>query len=986
MRFAWLLLLGLGFAPSALAAPCGDVNRSGGVNAADVSALRQAMIGSGASLAAPGNCNLRGPAYPRDLDANGLPDECTLVDLVVLRRGLASLAPGLQTVCAGDDFAPALGASALTLPLGASVNVRVALYRHVSLPGNVTVSLAPPLPQGIAAGTLVFGPDSGDGFLSLQAEPGVPLGGPIQVQVSATNGAITRSVPLALTVAAAAASSQSLIEAALVAGTLDYGTSLLYRGWALVGDPRLPAAYVGSGSVDEDPSLFHEIEIATVSPALRAQLDTLMRRPTETGSIYRPTLVPPPPGPPAVLPPPAPPSDPPCYGFSGFHVSSRHATLPVTAHAYCRSAYDGPAVNQALSDTLGAIATSWSAMTQLMGDPRADLTSADLADPALVEQRGGGPEIDVYVVDNGDAEREGRTVSFGTALAYARSSPPDTGNGSSGYLVVRRDRLANGGFRSDLVHEFFHVLQFRHNRRIFNLCEPVGSRTLCRQLWFTEASATWAERRFVPETAAAEVHNKRFPMVQSCTPSGGGHLEVYSRFQCNDASLNASVGSGSPLENHMYAAYVWPSFMEQQAGQGAIATAWQGLAGVGANDYGTAMAAIGAPVPFAANFRRFAVRNLNTLFPAEYGVGCAAAGCENPIGTRYPDLPPGDFGAVDYKLPRFDLEHDFAEPLAASAPPRSVADSIAALKAHYYHFTLDGGGTPDPEVRPRWELDFTNLTPKTSLGIDAIVRKNDDTWEWRQNLQPDADGKVSLCDVSEVYLVLSNAAIEDVPRENARRIQGTYTIAPRETPCACNHVAVVQEWNATASFNWQTSGSNADASAQAYHAGNVTFRFVQTDVGVDSVVWQGTQLAGQITIDDHSEVDFGGTEPYVLDDYYLRPPDPELTGLQLAVDLQTCRYNFWVLTEAGGPMGGPRALPSGDYRTDPVASLRLAGGGLFPAWTRLLSLDDGFAMGGGTALVLVIQPPPGGNPFGVIPDGGTRANVSWSFEPIRPPP
>jgi len=583
---------------------------------------------------------------------------------------------------------------------------------------------------------------------------------------------------------------------------------------------------------------------------------------------------------------------------------------------------------------------------------------------------------------------------FGNAAAYARASPPFSGHTSSGYLIVQRARLRSAGFRSDLVHELFHVLQFRHNYEIFDLCEtlPAETRPRCRAFWFTEASATWAERHFVPESAGAEVH-KRFPMA-GCTPTAGLHLAQYSRFQCNDESLNASVGQGSALFPHLYAAYVWPSFMEQEVGPSAIGAAWQALASVGANDYGSAMAAVGAPLPFAANFRRFAVRNLNTLFPAEFGAACELAGCENPIGTRWVDLPPGDFAAVDSKMPRLELEFDFPAPLAAGAPPRSVADVIPGLKAHYYHFTAGGGGEPSPgsdNAPGQWELDFSGFSPRTSLGIDAIVRKNDDTWEWRQNLQPDGDGKVSLCDVSQLYLVLSNAAIEDVPRENARRISGSFKIAPRVTPCACDHVATVAEWNAQASFVWQTTGQNDDAQASAYHAGNVTFRFVQADVSTTSVSWTGTQLGGQITIDDHSEVEFIPGDPYILDDYYLRPPDPDVTGLQLSVDLSTCRYIFAVITEAGGPIGGPRALPGGDYRTDPVSSLRLTGSNQhFAAWSRPLTLDDEFQIGGGTALVLVMQPPllPGmpGNPFGVIPDGGTNATVNWSFEPIRPPP
>ncbi len=66
---------------------CGDVDGDGIVLAADASALQAEFAGT-ASLAFPAKCEVSG---------DGL---CNLLDLVRVRRALASLGPGLEQACA----------------------------------------------------------------------------------------------------------------------------------------------------------------------------------------------------------------------------------------------------------------------------------------------------------------------------------------------------------------------------------------------------------------------------------------------------------------------------------------------------------------------------------------------------------------------------------------------------------------------------------------------------------------------------------------------------------------------------------------------------------------------------------------------------------------------------------------------------------------------------------------------------------------------
>src|SRR5581483_3957358 len=80
----------------------------------------------------------------------------------------------------------------------------------------------------------------------------------------------------------------ALIAQALAAGRIDYPTSLLLRGKALVGDEGLPPEYDGDFALAEDTALFVELSRAwgSLTDAQQAALRPYVARPTEPDSVY----------------------------------------------------------------------------------------------------------------------------------------------------------------------------------------------------------------------------------------------------------------------------------------------------------------------------------------------------------------------------------------------------------------------------------------------------------------------------------------------------------------------------------------------------------------------------------------------------------------------------------------------------------------------------------------------------------------------------
>ncbi len=83
---------------------CGDVDDDEAFDLLDIARARRALAELDPRLVAPEKCNAVGPVALGDADGDGVLDDCTGADLVVLRQVLAGIVPAVPDACA-----PALG-------------------------------------------------------------------------------------------------------------------------------------------------------------------------------------------------------------------------------------------------------------------------------------------------------------------------------------------------------------------------------------------------------------------------------------------------------------------------------------------------------------------------------------------------------------------------------------------------------------------------------------------------------------------------------------------------------------------------------------------------------------------------------------------------------------------------------------------------------------------------------------------------------------
>jgi len=477
-----------------------------------------------------------------------------------------------------------------------------------------------------------------------------------------------------------APSAQELIYAALANEEIDYGTSLLYRAYALFGDPRLPPRFQGSGSEKEDQRLFAEVQapLSPISDEVMAQLQPFVMRPDDPQSIFsivagddgpaaQPTL-----------------AELPCYRVNGWAaLASVKPGVNVKIWARCTGDYEDD-----LTTMLEIVEELWGPMTRLMGQPIADSGGAKAGD---------GPEIDIYLLPLLEPPPRPDTLPIDKDAAGSTvRAEPFVGDTSSGYIKLRRAQVGWAGFRSTVAHELFHVLQFAHNQKILYDTAEIW--------WFGEASAEWASTYFVRDEAFFEVH-PRFT----------------NDFQRSEDPLHLSVVESNPKSKLAYAAYIWPFFIEQERGPQAIGAIWRDLEQVG-GDWDAAHTAIDAQLSFGINFHRFALRNLNTaLLPGD------------PIKPRYNDL---DVLFPDRRLPKITTSRT----VRAKDGPFEVRDSLPALKAHYHFFRftadvlqveldlsqLQAAQTVDVDAvvyirKNGWQrLDITNVTQRKLCDVEKM--------------------------------------------------------------------------------------------------------------------------------------------------------------------------------------------------------------------------------------------------------------------------
>ncbi len=425
-------------------------------------------------------------------------------------------------------------------------------------------------------------------------------------------------------------------------------------------------------------------------------------------------------------------------------------------------------------------------MLEAMYKPMTDLMGAPLKDNSADGEHG---RIDVYLVHPDQVvHRFGHTVDLATLITGGAvgATTQEAYQGpagcrrcvSSGFIVALRPEDTSSSLNSTLVHEFFHVLQYAYNTTMS-----------CRRFWFDEASATWAEWWFAPATANKEVYQ----WIPDFQKEPG-------------VSLTDSAGR-SP-----YSDWLWPLFMQQQAGgPSIIADAWKAIGRAGAGSCDTLNSAISSQLPFYDNFANFAVENFDHELP---NLATKAREWPTPafpvtFDRNYPSFThsarptvPGEFPEV---LPRLEGSTSLFSATSAYPWSRTVEVNLPPLSAQYTKITLAPAGVAHGGSV---DFDFSGLSPATDLDVNLLAADdapsrsaiNDGKWERidvalsnlgddpaHANICLNADGtKRAVLDDgkpgdpvggSYFYVIIDDNGISGKP------VTGSFTVTQRDT-CA----------------------------------------------------------------------------------------------------------------------------------------------------------------------------------------------------------
>jgi hypothetical protein len=426
-------------------------------------------------------------------------------------------------------------------------------------------------------------------------------------------------------VAAQPVFAQTLIAQALADGRIDLPTSLLYRGYAMVGDPALPDAFVGDVEFGEDGSLGPEIDAlladpsVTLTPEMTAALQAFSVRPNDPASYFSTR-------------PPTPSLGAMARAQALVEDGRKCPTNSTTGKPDWRPFETANFViwscggGDAGADTTGVqrlaagtIAEQvWGAMVSDTGPPRDDNNT----DGPAPQRR-----IDVYLVDTGNAQCDPRAPAClkfpADALAYARPvGPCVTDNGppqSSGYIVApvnsvpstAPDESTPSRFRGTLAHEFFHLIEYASNLAPMGydcsgpiLKGVIPSAYKDKRTWLGEASANWAEHFYFAADDPDE-WNALFDNFQTARESLTEGDEMLTLL-----SNGLERGDTGSWTLRPYEAWLYLYFWEQQGGgKGAVINLWRGSSGVTTPQGLTDL--LDSRFAFYDNFRDFNVRNLN---------------------------------------------------------------------------------------------------------------------------------------------------------------------------------------------------------------------------------------------------------------------------------------------------------------------------------------------------------------------------------------
>ena len=508
-----------------------------------------------------------------------------------------------------------------------------------------------------------------------------------------------------------------------------------------------------------------------------------------------------------------------------------------------------PTFDQNLRSKVNTLADSlWTPMTkapsQGMGEPLGDCYTPEGQTTEICP--GGDAKIDVYLLDTNQCRaRDGSCWALtGTDAAMAVGVDPAVDNGTSGYMLLAKTRaLAGNAIKSDFAHEFFHVLQFRHN-------------AFADDHFFVEASATWAEWNYVPETAADEVHT-RFP----------------GDFQRSRKSLLSLVPS-----LHPYASYIWPFFSQQEKGSGApVFNAW--VAAEPAEDDTAVINAIDQQLSFETHFRDFAVRNWNQELPGM-----------QPPPVLYKDLP-----ASSGTVPFPDGSPPFVNVVQVlpASPKQKPRFRINALAAQYDQINVD-------DAVKKVVLRFKDVP--AGVDVDLLVKTIPEKWE-RQKV--DKSKGVAFCrekpgkKVERIIVILSNHE-----KRKGTFLKGNYEVEVKSS--CCTELGEAIGMTANVSFSYSHSGDVFDNHIEASQSASLTAHLTPVlPSGFDTILFEATPINGTATVHDRQVFEDG-------DEVAIDGSGPPQTGsgISLTIDLTKCTCDFaaGVYINATATPGGSQVL------------------------------------------------------------------------------
>ena len=779
-------------------------------------------------------------------------------------------------------FTASLDSTNLAISQGSSAGVWVTLTRSGGFASDVTIALESP-PDGVAAYTYTMPSAASAGLVNIEVAPDLAPGTAENLVLVASGGGISVRLPLTLTVGDSRPTSESLIAADLAAGNIDYATSLLYRAYALFHDPRLPPQYAGGANPHND-GFFIEASNPDLSADLQAELVPFLARPTDPASVFHRGV--------SVarqaassIRTGATPGDATSsctladgeIEYNGWKsvLLSADGAVPVRFWVECSASADLDDTYLALAgETAGLVLPG---MTALMGQP--------------VPDKGGNyfgtdNAIDVYLVagceqvprNDSDTlcdEKEKSPSVVGAAPQTYSDGSSTNANASSAFILIDRNELESGVFKSTFAHEFFHVLQDAYNSRIAFSAD--GS-----ELWFTEASATWAEAHFAPETAAQEVHTR-----------------FSNNFQKSSRSLDDSGGSAG---DHIYAAYIWPFFFEQKHGATTMQSAWNALSQAPGGDFNQANQLLDGVYKFKDNFRLFAVENLNFDLPDVLTDQNRYPALAKPY--PFPGTKPSDLNETELTAPPQDI-------------PSWVFD-LGALQSNHLRYYVTSSKVKQVIFR------FDRYGSQGGLDIDGIVKIAGQPWQARKY---DNDNEIRFCldkpdqNLIDIYLVLSN---HNVPMD--QHVQGAVKVETSDVACKDEWIGTATSefgYTMKANVTWMLDEQNStDTQAVFYPTGNVSFS------SPDCVITPGNQ-------------DIQPAEGRLVIDYSTDPPTYHAQGATAWQATYQCAGGGSLVAGAGGiwladpndpTLRASGTVPAADANGKTTIGGNAAGGGYTFTW------------------------------------------------------